>query len=276
MTQLQDIPPPATRSAPVGAQDLVRDFMQARTSRKPIPVPAGIRGWGVTEGEALQQLHVQAMLAHYGGHVIGTKLGGGDMATLAALGMSGPFKGPIFSAFAHASPARLRRDGFFACVVEAEIAVRLGEDIGGHPYLPERDVLMHAIEAVLPSIEVADSRFTDFMNLPPAAILADAGFAGAWIHGTPVTDWNDIDLPALQVRLLSGGEEVRTGSGSRVMGDPLHALSLLVADLGRDGRKLRAGQVVSTGTCTLPYMAKAGETLVADFGPLGQVSLTLD
>jgi 2-keto-4-pentenoate hydratase len=275
MPKLQEITPP-TCAAPADAQDIVRALMQARTTRTPVPVPEGMARYAPADGERIQQLHVQAMLAQYGGHVIGTKLGGGDMATLAALGMSGPFKGPIFSAFAHASPARLRRDGFFACVVEAEIAVRLGEDIGGHPYLPERDVLVHAIEAIVPSIEIADSRFADFMNLPPAAILADAGFAGAWVHGTPVTDWRDLDLPALQVLLLSGGEEVRSGSGSRVMGDPLHALSLLVADLGRDGRKLRAGQVVSTGTCTLPYMGKAGESIVADFGPLGRVSLVLD
>lgn len=256
---------------------LVRALMAARLAGTPLALPQGVAaGLSPEDGYALQHLHTQAVLSHFGGKVIGTKLGGTDMATLAALGMAGPFTGPIFSTFAHASPARLRRGDFFICAIEAEIAVRMGDDIGGHPYLPERDVLVHAIEAAMPAIEIADSRFSDHGKLSPAAVIADLSFAGAWVYGAALTHWRDLDLQSLQVRLLSDGREVRSGCGARVMGDPLQALSLLVADLGREGRKLHAGQVVSTGSCTAAYLARAGESLVADFGPLGQVSLVLD
>jgi 2-keto-4-pentenoate hydratase len=226
---------------------LVGLLMRARHDRSPVRMPDGFAARiSPAQGYEVQRLHTQAMLARYGGCVIGTKLGGRDMAAVAALGLSGPFQGPIFSTFTHDSPAQLRRDGFFLCAVEAEIGVLIGEDIGGHPHLPERDVLVHAIQAVIPSIEIADTRYADYEQCPAAAILADLGFAGGWVRG---------------------------GSGAQAMGDPLHALSLLVADLGRDGRKLCAGQVVSTGSCTTAYLAKAGESLVADFGSLGQVSV---
>jgi 2-keto-4-pentenoate hydratase len=253
---------------------LVGLLMRARHDRSPVRMPDGFAARiSPAQGYEVQRLHTQAMLARYGGCVIGTKLGGRDMAAVAALGLSGPFQGPIFSTFTHDSPAQLRRDGFFLCAVEAEIGVLIGEDIGGHPHLPERDVLVHAIQAVIPSIEIADTRYADYEQCPAAAILADLGFAGGWVRGAAVADWKDIDLPKLAVRLLSNGVEVRSGSGAQAMGDPLHALSLLVADLGRDGRKLCAGQVVSTGSCTTAYLAKAGESLVADFGSLGQVSV---
>mgnify|MGYP003704732277 CR=1 FL=1 len=56
-------------------------------------------------------------------------------------------------------------------------------------------------------------------------------------------------------------------------GDPLDILELLVADLGRSGGLLRAGQVVSCGSYTPVHNARAGESLVADFGALGEVAL---
>lgn len=258
------------------SEDLVRRLMRARETKQAVSLPDDFAlRFAAQQGYALQALHAEAMLARYGGDVVGVRLSGGEMAALAAMGLTGPMRGPIFSAFAHESPAALRRGDYILCAVEAGIAVRIGEDIGGHPYLPGRDVLVDAIEAVIPVIEVVDSRLRDPERRPAAAVLADLCYSGAWIHGKAVTDWKDLDLPGLQVCLLSSGAQVRNGSGSRVMGDPLHAVSLLVADLGRDGRKLSAGEVVSTGTCTLPYLARAGESLVADFGALGQVSLML-
>lgn len=266
-----------TRSLEHAGAEIVRCLMAAREERRPTELPIALQA-GVAAADAyeLQQLHTRAMLSRFGGRVLGTKLGGGDMAAMAALGLSGPIRGPIFSAFTHDSPARLRRDDFLVCAVEAEIAVLICDDIGGHPDLPERDVLVRAVGALIPSFEIADSRLADHDKCPAAAILADLGCAGAWVRGAAVSDWQDIDLRALPVRLLANGVEVRSGIGSRAMGDPLEALSVMVADLGRDGRKLRAGEVVSTGTCTVPYFARSGESLVADFGPLGQVMLAFD
>jgi len=43
----------------------------------------------------------------------------------------------------------------------------------------------------------------------------------------------------------------------------------------RHGRVLRAGTLVSTGTCTAPWPLVGGGHLSADFGPLGRVELTL-
>ena len=60
-----------------------------------------------------------------------------------------------------------------------------------------------------------------------------------------------------------------------VLGDPLHALALAIADMGREGRAIKAGDVVSTGTCTVPLVVSGTASVVADFGPLGQVALEL-
>jgi 2-keto-4-pentenoate hydratase len=255
-------------------EELVRDMLGARQRRQALALPPEA-GAALTprQGYELQALHARSLLSSLGGRVIGMRIGARDMTALAALGLSGPMRGPIFSATAHASPASLPRAGQLACRVELAIAVRLREEIGGHPYLPGRDVLLHAIDAVLPAIDVADSRLTDTERRPLPLVLADLCNAGAWVHGEAVHDWQDLDLAALKPRLFADGREVAGDGATQGSIDPLQALSLLVADLGRDGQVLRAGEIVSVGPCSAAYSANAGETLEADFGPLGRVRL---
>lgn len=250
---------------------VVAELMSARSLRSALRIPSAVAALSPEQGYALQRLHEAALLDAFDGRRVGTKLGGGTLDELAAMGLSGPIRGPILSAFVHKSPVRLPRGEFFIAVVEAEIAVVLARDLGGDGRALSRDEVANAIAAVLPAIEVADSRWSNFKEASAGAILADAGFAGAWIGGEPVRDWRAIDLAALPVRLLRGSEEIASGRGMRAMGDPLLAVCAALADLARDGEGMKAGEVISTGTCTAPYMARTGDELLADFGPLGQV-----
>ncbi|MFT3818890.1 MAG: fumarylacetoacetate hydrolase family protein [Rubrivivax sp.] len=249
-------------------------LMHARQARAPAPIPPKVAALAPGDAYALQAAHEDAVLRVHGGRRIGTKLGGGTMDDLRKLGLRGPFRGPIFSAFRHVSPARLARADFFVCAVEAEIAVVLGRDLVGRDGLPPRAEVAAAIDAVLPAIEVADSRWSDFAQASAGAVLADLGFAGAWVAGEPVRDWRGIDLAAVTVRLLGHGRELSAGVGMRAMGDPLLGVCHALAEMGPSGG-FKAGDIISTGTCTAPYMARAGDSLLADFGPLGQVQLEL-
>ena len=105
--------------------------------------------------------------------------------------------------------------------------------------------------------------------------LTALGYAGSWVRGEPCAQWRDLDLVSLPDRLSVDEAEVRRGSGAMVLGDPLHALALAIADMGREGRAIKAGDVVSTGTCTVPLVVSGTASVVADFGPLGQIALEL-
>ena len=54
----------------------------------------------------------------------------------------------------------------------------------------------------------------------------------------------------------------------------MRPLAWLANELSRTGIGLKAGQMVSTGTLTGMLAPRPGETYIADFGPLGSVSLT--
>jgi len=55
------------------------------------------------------------------------------------------------------------------------------------------------------------------------------------------------------------------------MGHPVTSLTWLINWARERGRPVRAGDVVSTGTCTGHLFAAPGDTVRADFGPFGVV-----
>lgn len=221
---------------------------------------------------------MRRLLAATGDRVVGTKLGGTSEAAQELLGLTAPLMGPMLAGGAHASGATLaRRDFLDCCSVEPELGLLLGRDLDGTRGLPSRDALLDAIAEVFPVLEVADSRFARWTAAPACAIVADLAYAGAWVRGAACVHWRSLDLANLPVRFLQDGHCLAEGSTAAVLGDPLHALAVAVADAALRGHVLRAGEVVSTGACTPARAVPVGEgaTFIADFGPLGRAELTV-
>jgi 2-keto-4-pentenoate hydratase len=63
------------------------------------------------------------------------------------------------------------------------------------------------------------------------------------------------------------------GHGKNVLGDPRMALVWCANELRQLGLTLRAGEVVTTGTCHPPLPIQSGDLVEADFGSLGNVSV---
>ena len=82
-----------------------------------------------------------------------------------------------------------------------------------------------------------------------------------------------MDLVRHRVVGSVAGKTEREGRGANVLGDPGLALTWLVNELSRLGLALRAGQVVTTGTCLVPLPVSEGDEASADFGVLGEASV---
>ncbi len=253
--------------------DWLDALAKARRDGRPVSPDPNLSACSIQDAYQIQAEHVRRVLGDIGGEVVGFKLGGTTEPVLARLNLDSPFVGPIFSSRTYESPALLHRADFIACIVETEIGVRIGRDLGDT--VPTRDDLIAAIDSVFPAIEIADSRLHDWSQVSAAAIISDNGYAGAWIRGKDVTQWRDIDLVGLPVTLRKDGEVIREGSGALVLGDPLRALGMLISDLHQRGQILRAGTLVSTGSCIAPFPSPNGGHFVADFGALGSVTMDL-
>jgi 2-keto-4-pentenoate hydratase len=87
--------------------------------------------------------------------------------------------------------------------------------------------------------------------------------------------WRTIDLAAHPVRVLQGEVEVALGRGANVLGDPRTALAWIANEVARHGPGLKAGDLVTTGTCVAPVTVSEGNRMRADYRELGSLEMTL-
>lgn len=252
---------------------LIDRLIEARDTRQAVVDVSTGAPASQADAYRMQEIHTARLLAKHGGAHIGFKLGATNPAAMKAMGFEAPFAGPLLSPWIYESPATLPHADFFLCVIEAEVAFRFGSDLTSSA-ITESD-LVGAIAEAFPVIEIADSRLAAGQAAGPLAIIADVGLAGALITGTPCANWREIDLAALAVTVTADGTTAASGTGAIVLGSPLNSLAQFARVRAAQGQPLKAGQIISTGTCTPPFPGKSGQQLKADFGAFGSVSLML-
>ena len=158
-------------------------------------------------------------------------------------------------------------------VAEPEFAFRMGRDLPPRSTAYDVADVLDAVATLHPAIEIPDSRFVDFAGAGEAQLIADNACAHLFVLGPPTTtNWRVLDLVEEKpVITLSGRRYI--GHGRNVLGDPRVALTWLANELRLLGITLRAGEVVTTGTCHPPLPIQSGDHLAADFGALGKVSV---
>lgn len=149
--------------------------------------------------------------------------------------------------------------------VEAELAFRLGTDLPprGLPYT--HDEVADAIDAVLPVIEVAETRLVDWLDASPSALLADLLCHGGLVLGESAPferSW--LDLAHTEVVMHFDAQVVAHTVGEHTHPDVGALLVWLANEGAARGAGLRAGQVVTTGSCTGMLFASQGTAVRAE------------
>jgi 2-oxo-hept-3-ene-1,7-dioate hydratase len=153
--------------------------------------------------------------------------------------------------------------------VEPELAFVLGKPLKG-PGIGLLDVL-RATEYVVPAIEIIDARVQNPRKIFDT--VADNGAAaGIVLGGRPVRP-HDVDLRWVGAVFYRNSEIEETGIAAGVLGHPAMGIAWLANKVGRFGTVLEPGHVMLSGSFTRPVWADKGDTLHADFGPLGSVAV---
>lgn len=208
---------------------------------------------------------------------LGWSIGGWKIAAMkaemqAALRTDSPIYGRVYAQFLHQSPFTFETVRLLHPVAEAEYMARLSVDLPPRNAPYGQDEVSAAVGSLHPGLEIAECRFSQDAAFPPlSAVLADGSGSGSLVMGPAIEDWRTANIPGQRVSLCVNGKERRHGSAGAALDHPLVPLTWLANELSRTGIGLKAGQVVSTGTCSGMILARAGETHVADFGPFGQV-----
>ncbi len=231
-------------------------------------LPADVRPASRRDGYAIQA-EVRRL---FGRDNTGWKIAATSKAGQAHIGVDGPIAGRLPGERTHASGATILLAGNRMRVAEPEFAFRCGTRITQRtaPYTVAE--VLAAMDALIPAIEVPDSRFEDFAKAGGAQLIADCACARDFVLGTPTAaHWRDLDLSGHPVRASIAGRLERDGIGANVLDDPRLALTWLVNELSGLGIALEPGEVVTTGTCMTPLEIQPGDHVIADFGVLGRV-----
>ena len=78
------------------------------------------------------------------------------------------------------------------------------------------------------------------------------------------------------VTMSINGVALGAGMGSRALGDPLNVLVWLANEQSAARQGLKAGEVISTGTCTGLDAVQPGDVVQAEFGSLGTVDIMFE
>lgn len=152
---------------------------------------------------------------------------------------------------------------------EPEIAFLLGRDLDGSD-VTATDVLA-ATDAVMPAIDVLDSRYAGYSFTLPA-VVADNISSARYALGDPVPPLG-IDLRLVGCVLELDGELVATAAGAAVLDHPAAAVAWFVRSLAARGRRLAAGTVVLSGAMTAAVPVRPGNVVRVTIDRVGSVEL---
>lgn len=206
--------------------------------------------------------------------VIGWKIGLTSRAMQQALNIDIPDSGVLTRSMQFATGATIPADRFIQPRIEAEIAFVMGADIGGADVT--RDDVLAATDYVGPSLEILDTRI---LRADPATgqarkvfdtIADNAANAGIVLGAERHTAEN---LRWVGAIVSVNGTVEETGLGAGVLNDPVQSVVWLARRMALYGNRIKAGQVILSGSFIRPIECPPATQIHADFGDFGSVSL---
>jgi 2-keto-4-pentenoate hydratase len=253
--------------------ELAADLAQAERSREPIrPLTAAYPDIDVVDAYEIQLINIRQRVAE-GARVLGHKVGLSSLAMQQMMGVDEPDYGHLLDEMQVFEDVPVKAGRYLYPRVEVEVGFILSDDLPGAE-CTEDDVLA-ATEALVPSIELIDTRITDW-KIALCDTIADNASSAGFVLGQARVSPADVDVKAIDAVLTRNGEVIAEGRSDAVLGNPVTAVAWLSRKVESFGVRLRKGDIVLPGSCTRAIDARAGDEFVADFTGLGSVRLSFE
>src|SRR5712671_1110302 len=177
----------------------------ARSGKAIAALPEGARPQSEADSYAIQDAVLRRLGERIGGYKVGFSPEGGI------------FCAPIYASKVYASPANLPASGFHVIGIECEIGFRLNQALAQRTQPYSREEVL-AVASLHPTIEIVDSRYTDFRSLDRLQVLADNFSNGALVYGA-ASGWQGMDLAHPPIEVTADGKPFAECTGLRA-GDP--------------------------------------------------------
>jgi 2-keto-4-pentenoate hydratase len=204
--------------------------------------------------------------------VKGHKIGLTSKAMRSLTGATEPDYGTMFDDWFLLEGSTVPRSTMNRPLVEVELAFVLRDGLPG-PGVNAADVI-RATDFVLPCIEIVDTRQQGRGPKPLVDSIADAAACGRVILGGRPARLTDLDIRRVGATLSINGSVEESGVAGAVMGNPINAVAWLANKLHEYGVTPEAGHVILSGSFIKAIPFQVGDTVVALFDPLGEVTFS--
>jgi 2-oxo-hept-3-ene-1,7-dioate hydratase len=244
-------------------------LLQAEKERKPVvQLSKTYPAITIEDAYAIQSL-VNEIKVSKGEKVRGHKVGLTSKAMQQSSQIDEPDYGVLMESMFYDDGAKIPHENFCVPRVEMELGFVLGKALKG-PGVGLLDVLA-ATEWVVPSIEIIDARVQNPRKIFDT--VSDNGAAAAVVIGGRPVRPNDVDLRWVAGIMYRNEGIEESGVAAAVLGHPAMGIAWLANKVGRFGTVLQPGHFTLSGSFIRPVWANKGDTLRADFGPLGSVAV---
>jgi 2-keto-4-pentenoate hydratase len=215
------------------------------------------------------QLELRRRRLGSGDAALGWKVGFAAPAMLERLKISGPLVGSLLQSARVRSGSSVSLAGWTKPVAEPEIAVHIGRDLAPSSDLKTAEA---AIAGISPAIELVD---LDTAPEDPERILGGNIYQRHVVLPESTPAGAGSTAQGLTCRILRRGSEFAlTTDPQRNTGDWIGIVRHVADLLAAFGERLRAGEIIITGSVVAPLIIEPGEEAIAfEVDPIGSVSI---
>jgi 2-keto-4-pentenoate hydratase len=186
-----------------------------------------------------------------------------------------PFRAALTADTVFDGEARLPASCFNVIGVEAELVYRFNSALPPRRQAYDIAEVMAAIGSIHAAIEIVDTRYAVWDSTDRLSQIADQVNHGALIVGSGRTDWGTVDPVHQPVSLQIDGKPAFQTVGGNSAGDPLRMLVWLANTGACSLGGIKAGDRVTTGSCTGTIFVKAPCRATAEFPGVGRAVLDI-
>ena len=251
---------------------IARDLNQAEKTRVQIrQISAQYPEITIEDAYSIQREWVRIKTEEEGRKIIGHKIGLTSKAMQRSSNITEPDYGALLCDMLFHDGDTIPTDRFIVPRIEVELAFILGKDLEG-PNCSIYDVY-RATEFVQPALELIDARCpnTDPETGRTRKVFDTISDNAGVITGGRLIRPEDLDLRWVSALLYRNGSIEESGVAAAVLNHPATGVAWLANKLHPYGEKLKAGEIILSGSFTIPIPAKKGDTFFVDYGNMGTV-----
>ena len=243
-------------------------FMQHENREEFKPLSSAVT---MEEAQRIQDAYVAKLLKKLDAHVGGYKVALTTKQIREWLKRDEPACGQIISSRIYTSPHVVRGEDYVRLSIEPEICVVLDNDMSGDCTV---DDVHKNIRSLHCAYELVEDRGADLGNLDVVSLLADNCWNAGIVMG-PAAE-RSLPLDSRTAHLWVNDGLVATGSTAECLnGNPLHVVAWLSQYLGQQGRSIKAGQPVLTGSIIRTQFLRPGDRAVFEVDGMPPATLTI-